>query len=70
VGAGAVTTLQIRTVTGALVRTLARSPVAPGRFTATWDGRDDAGQPAASGVYYCELAIGSVSFRHRLTLVR
>jgi hypothetical protein len=29
-----------------------------GRFRAVWDGKDELGQPMASGVYFCTLRIG------------
>jgi hypothetical protein len=31
----------------------------PGRKVAYWDGRDLNGRPAPSGLYYCELMVGS-----------
>jgi hypothetical protein len=37
------------------VRTLVEDVQAPGRRTAVWNGRDDRGIPAASGVYFCRM---------------
>ena len=43
---------------GRRVRTLLDAAMSPGSYTATWDGRDDAGRPVAPGVYYYELRAG------------
>jgi hypothetical protein len=44
--------LRIYSVDGRLVRTLADSEYAPGRYTIPWDGRDEGGQRVASTVYF------------------
>ena len=41
---------------GQRVRTLWAGALAPGRHAYTWDGRDSAGAPAASGVYLYRLS--------------
>ncbi len=43
---------------------------AAGFHRVTWDGLDDAGRTAASGVYHCRLEAGSAVLGRRLTLVR
>jgi hypothetical protein len=49
-------TAEIRSVTGARVRLLAKEkPFGPGDHQLTWDGRTDQGSPAASGVYFIRL---------------
>lgn len=35
----------------------ARSRVVPGRYTATWDGRDVTGRSVANGVYFYRLDV-------------
>jgi hypothetical protein len=45
----------IRSVTGALVRTLCNSSLLPAHYSLTWDGRDDHGRSAAPGVYFWRL---------------
>jgi len=57
--------LVVYDVKGRRVRTLARS-VPPGLYVLSWDGRDDSGRPAASGVYI--LRLGEVSCK--LVLMR
>ncbi|HIE03522.1 MAG TPA: choice-of-anchor D domain-containing protein, partial [Candidatus Latescibacteria bacterium] len=57
--------LVVYDVKGRRVRTIARS-LPPGRYVLSWDGRDDLGRPAASGVYI--LRLGGVSCK--LVLMR
>jgi hypothetical protein len=58
-------------VRGRTVRTLVDDALPAGRYTALWDGRDDGGRGAASGVYYyrLEAAGGGVQTR-RMTLLK
>jgi len=57
-------------VAGRLVRRLAGGPFAAGRHAVTWDGRTEAGVPAASGVYFCRLATSRGTETRRLVLLR
>jgi len=43
--------LVIFNVLGQKVRTLVNEQMAPGRYKAIWDARNDAGQSVASGIY-------------------
>jgi len=62
--------LRIYGVDGRLVRTLVSEAQVAGRYTQIWDGTDDQGRSAASGVYLLRLeASGAVQGR-KLTLVR
>ena len=63
-------TLTIYDVLGRPVQTLAEEPLEPGSYTVTWNGRDAAGRPAASGVYFARLRAGESVLAQRLTLVR
>jgi len=47
--------LRVYDVAGRLVRSLFRGTVTPGAHTARWDGIDDQGRPAPSGVYMAKL---------------
>lgn len=38
----------------------------PGEFSATWNGRDEAGKPVASGVYFYRLTVAGISGYHTL----
>jgi hypothetical protein len=47
--------LAVYSVDGRRVRTLVRESREPGEYRATWDGRDDGGNPVPTGVYYARL---------------
>jgi hypothetical protein len=55
--------LEIFSVTGAKIRTLANSYFDAGYHTVVWDGKTDSNDEAASGVYYYRLSSGL----HRIT---
>ena len=40
---------------GQRIRRLTDEPLVAGYHEVTWDARDDAGRPVASGVYFCRL---------------
>ena len=54
-----------RSVAGLLDET-----VAPGWREATWDGKDEAGKPVSSGIYFCRMATNRASTSQALVLVR
>ncbi|MBM4130312.1 hypothetical protein FJ250_04705, partial [bacterium] len=62
--------LAVYDLDGSLVRALLDEPRAAGRHDVVWDGRDQAGRPAASGVYMARLAAGQVKVLRKLTLVK
>ena len=62
--------LEIRTVTGTLVRRLVRQAAAPGFYSAVWDGRNDQGEAVASGVYYYQLTVGPFVDLKRLLFLK
>ena len=62
--------LAIYGVRGELVRTLAAGPQGAGRQTVVWDGRDDAGRPVDSGVYFCRLVAGPFKASRTVVLVK
>lgn len=47
--------LSIHDIRGSRVRRLVGEVRPVGRYSAVWDGRDDAGRPVASGLYICRL---------------
>ena len=67
-------TLDVYDVLGRHVATLAAGRLAAGAHTATWNGRDRRGAPAAAGLYVVRLradgATGSVLGTRRVVLVR
>lgn len=63
-------TLRVYNVSGALVRTLVDGPLSAGTHTVLWDGADQQGTPAASGVYLYELRAGDQVAEGRMTLTK
>jgi hypothetical protein len=62
------TTLTVYDQSGRVVRTLASGQMQAGRYAAAWDGRDERGQPAGSGVYFCRLQAGQEGLSRKLVL--
>ena len=62
--------MRVYDVRGALVRSIMNENRGAGFHSASWDGRDDHGVRAASGVYYVRFDAGGTSIRQKLVLVR
>ena len=62
--------LEVYSVTGQRVAILSRGPHKAGLHRIPWDGRDDQGRLAASGVYVCRLVTPSGTQTRKLTLLR
>jgi flagellar hook assembly protein FlgD len=63
--------LEIFDLRGRRVRTLSRqAPFAAGEHRVTWDGRDDSGRAAGSGVYLARARARDGEARTRFVLVR
>jgi flagellar hook assembly protein FlgD len=52
------------------VRTLVDGEKPAGPHSAVWDGRDDSGSPAASGVYFYRLQAGNVTETRKMVLIK
>ena len=68
-------TIKLYTVTGQLVRTLDLGERPAGAYltkekAAHWDGRDDAGQPVASSVYFYTFHAGPFRATRKAVIVR
>lgn len=70
VGHGGWTTLIVYDVLGRNVRTLLDGPVSGGRHRLLWDGRDDGGEPVASGTYLFRVRSGGQARTGRMVLQR
>jgi hypothetical protein len=57
-------------IRGALVRRLVNEKLPAGHHRATWDGRDDRGHRAASGIYLCRLETEESQETRRMVLLR
>ncbi len=62
--------LHIYNPAGRLVRTLLTDDRAAGSYSITWDGRDDSGFDAGSGVYHYQLRAGRQVDTKRMILIR
>lgn len=62
--------VRVYDLSGRLVRALVDETREAGRQQATWDGLDDAGQPAASGVYLVRLSADGVEQSIKASLVK
>ncbi len=62
--------LSVYDLRGRKVATLASGPYAAGPHEVTWQGRDNEGCSAASGLYLAKLAADGLDSTQRLTLVR
>ncbi len=62
--------LDIYDIRGRRVATLVNRIVQPGSHEARWNGRDDRGVPAASGVYFATLRAGAGRVTRKLVLIR
>ncbi|HMB70748.1 MAG TPA: S8 family serine peptidase [bacterium] len=62
--------VEVYDVNGRRVRTLLDRTVPPGDYRLLWDGRDDAGRPAAAGVYFVRLTAPGVTKTVRGVLLR
>jgi len=62
--------VEIYDVAGRLVRSLHQGHVSAGWHTVTWSGRDDHGQPQASGVYFLKARAGAHVETLKMSLVK
>ena len=65
-----VTRLSIVTPNGELVRRFEMGPSAPRSYTQGWDGRNEAGKPVNSGIYYCVLETDGGQVRKSVAVIR
>lgn len=63
-------TMNIYNVVGQRIRTLVEETRQAGSYTVRWDGRDNTGKAAASGMYLCRMEAGDYSAVRKMLLVR
>ena len=61
-------TIKIFNILGQQMRTLANEIQPAGRKNIQWDGKDDFGKPAASGIYFVQLKAGEQRLVKKITL--
>lgn len=64
------TMLTIVNISGRRVRTLINDRMLSGVQEVRWDGRDDSGQPVASGVYLCRLMVDDRTVVHSMAHIK
>jgi len=62
--------LQVFDVRGALVGTLVDRTLPSGRHTVEWNGTNDSGRPASSGIYFYRLRSGPADITRKMILLR
>ena len=62
--------LRIYDAAGRRVRTLVDERLARSAHARVWDGRDERGAPAASGIYFVRLVAARTTLVHKLVLLR
>ncbi|MDD4857911.1 MAG: FlgD immunoglobulin-like domain containing protein, partial [Candidatus Krumholzibacteria bacterium] len=67
---GGMVTVKVYDVSGRLVRTLVDGAQSAGQHTVRWDGRNDNGQSAASGIYFCRMAAPKFVEKRKMVLLR
>jgi hypothetical protein len=67
---GAPVQLRIYNALGALVRTLVDEKMLPGLYAAQWNGKNDHGEPVASGIYIYQIIVGEFKATKRMTMVK
>lgn len=62
--------LAVYDIRGRLVRQLVSGPMAAGRHTVDWDGRDRNGRAAAAGVYFARMSDGRTATTAKMVLAK
>ena len=62
--------VQVYDTQGRLVRTLVDQSQAAGRYDAVWDGRDNAGRTAGSGVYLVRMEAGDYGANSKVVMLK
>ncbi|MBI5805925.1 Ig-like domain-containing protein [candidate division TA06 bacterium] len=62
--------LAIYNVAGQLVKTIVNRPQMAGRYTVSWNGRDESGRQAATGVYFYRLTVNGTSASRTMNLIK
>jgi C1A family cysteine protease len=67
---GAEVRLTVYDLAGRVVRTLVEGVEQGGDHVVVWHGRDDAGRPVGSGVYFYRLVVGSESVERKMVMLK
>jgi len=67
---GAEVRLTVYDLAGRVVRTLVEGAEQGGEHVVVWHGRDDAGRPVGSGVYFYRLVVGDESVERKMVMLK
>ena len=62
--------MDIYNLSGQKVHSLVSGDFSAGAHSAVWNGRDDKGIKASSGVYFARLTMGGITASQRMTFVK
>jgi flagellar hook assembly protein FlgD len=62
--------LKVYNIAGQIVKTVVSSRLPAGRYSASWDGRDEQDRTVAAGVYLYQLQAGDRTLTKKMVLVR
>jgi flagellar hook assembly protein FlgD len=62
--------IEIFNLKGQLVRTLVNEVKPSGHYQAVWDGNDQVGKQAGSGIYYYKMSAGKYSATRKMILMK
>jgi hypothetical protein len=62
--------IEIFNISGQSVRTVVDEDAGPGAYVVDWDGRNEKGDPASSGVYFYRMQAGAFSDTKKMVLLR
>jgi hypothetical protein len=62
--------LVVYNLLGARVTTIIDKPLAAGRYSYKWNGKDDRGQQMSSGVYFYRLSVGDLAQTKKMVLLK
>lgn len=68
--AGASLRIEVFDLGGRRLRTLAEGPARAGRYTASWDLRDDGSRRVDAGVYFLRLAVGGRAYARKVVVMQ
>jgi hypothetical protein len=62
--------LKVYNTKGQLIKTLVNKPQSAGKYQKIWEGADQSGNPAASGVYLYKLSVDKNSYTRKMLLIK
>jgi hypothetical protein len=62
--------IEIYNINGQRIKLLVNEIKEPGRYTATWSGKNESDQPVATGIYFCRLLVDTSSSVRKILIIR